>query len=523
MTESAPVNPRPARRFRAIIIAQAALVVLLGVWLLVIQRPIGWPDEWTIPVLGPIYPLSYLLPAALTLLGFGGLLAHLWRSMRREKIASHRRALAWTIAFGLAVGAWSLQMALWSVAPGSVSRMAAVQLSEVSTGYLGEAFRIEELGDYLRRYAREMPRKPEHVATHPPGAVLCFYAVREFGAALPALRQTALITSSTAVGITVEELATEVVAFPTVRWLGSEGLATAILASWLLGAAGALMPLVLFAALREPAGEERALAAAAVLALVPSMLFYFPTLDMLIALASTLMVAALAATQRHWAWSAVAGVIAAGALFVSLGALALVALGGIFLLLRAARQAGQSSDSSWSDTRSALIPLLAFGAGLLAGLGAWYAIGVDAAEVFSQGLGAHSSITGRASLRSYEIWAWLNLVEFAIFMGLPLTVLAGASIPGVIRTLRRTSSSALTAYLGAAALLALLLLDVSGVVKGETGRLWLFFVPWLAAAAAPLLMDEEGTRWRLLLIACALTALQLLLMAWAMQPIVRPY
>jgi hypothetical protein len=523
MQEKAPDNVRIAGRLRAVVIIQAVLIAALAAWLLVVQRPVGWPSEWSIPVLGPIYPLNFLLPAVLTLLGFGGLLAHLWRAMRREKIASHRRALAWTIALGLAIGAWSLQVALWSVAPDSVARMAAVQLSDVSTGYLGEAFTIRDLGDYLRGYADELPNKPEHVATHPPGAVLFFYAVRELGSTFPALRRSALIASSTAVGVSIEELGAEVVAHPTTRWLGSEGLATAIIASWLLGAAGALMPPIVFAALRRVAGTERALAAAAVLALTPSMLFYFPTLVMLMALASTLMMAALAATCRHAAWAVVAGLIAAAALFVSLGALALVALGGIFLLLRACRQAGQSGDTSWSDTRSAAVPVLTFGAGLLAGLGLWYAAGVDAAAVFSEGLGAHSSITGLASYRSYGVWVWMNLVEFAVFMGLPLTVLAAASVPRLIRTLRETSSRALVAYFGAAALLTLLMLDLSGVVKGETGRLWLFFVPWLAAAAAPDLVDRAGGRWRLLLTTCALTALQFLLMAWTMQPIVRPY
>ncbi|MFO8079115.1 MAG: hypothetical protein R6V07_02310 [Armatimonadota bacterium] len=516
-------NPRPSRRRRTVIIAQAVLVAALAAWVLVLQRPIGWPSEWSIPVIGPVYPLNFLLPPVLTLLGFGGLLAHLWRAMRREKIGSHRRALAWTIALGLAIGAWSLQVALWSVAPDSVERMAAVQLSDVSTGYLGEAFTIRDLGDYMRGYADEMPNKPEHVATHPPGAVLFFYGVRKLGSTFPALRRSALIASSTAVGVSIEELGAEVVAHPTTRWLGSDGLATAIIASWLLGAAGALMPPVVFAALRAVAGTERALAVAAVLALTPSMLFYFPTLVMLVALASTLMMAALAATCRHPAWGVVAGLIAAAALFVSLGAMALVALGGIFLLLRAARQAGQSGDTAWTDTRSAAVPVLGFGAGVLAGLGLWYAAGVDAAGVFSQGLGAHSSITGLASYRSYAVWVWMNLVEFAVFMGLPLTVLAAASVPRMISTLRETSSRALVAYFGTAALLTLLMLDLSGVVKGETGRLWLFFVPWLAAAAAPGLVDRGGGRWRLLVATCALTALQLLLMAWTMQPIVRPY
>lgn len=517
--DSRPNGPRRA----AIVVAQCVLVAALGVWLLLVQRPIGWPDEWVIPVLGAVYPISYLLAPAVTLLGFGGLLAYLWCSMRRERIASHRRALEWTIALGLAVGAWSLQMALWTVAPGGVPRLAAVQLSDVSTGYLGEAYTITDVGEYLRAYAREMPSKPEHVATHPPGAVLFFYAVRKLGEAVPALRRSALIASSTAVGVSIEELAAEVTRFPTARWRGSEGLATAILASWLLGACGALMPVILFAALRQTAGAERALAAAALVALTPSMLFHFPTLDMLIALASTLIAAALGATTRHWAWAGVAGLVVAAALFVSLGALALVALGGVFLLLRAVRQTGQSGDTSWSDTRSALVPLLGFGAGVLVGLGLWYAAGVDAARVFSEGLGAHSSITGQASYRSYGVWVWLNLVEFAIFMGLPLAVLAIASIPRIIGTLREVSSSALPSYLGAAALLTLLMLDLSGTVKAETGRLWLFFVPWLAAGAAPELVEERGSRRHLLVMTLALTAAQLLLMAWTMQPIVRPY
>ncbi len=367
-----------------------------------------------------------------------------------------------------------------------------------------------------------MPDRPEHVATHPPGAVLFFHAVRELGAAFPGLRRSALIASSTAVGMTIEELGAEVTRYPMSHWLGSEGLATAILASWLLGACGALMPAVIFATLRRTVGAERALAAAAVLALTPSMLLYFATLDQLIALAAALMAAALAGTQRHWAWAAVAGLIAAAALFVSLGALALVALAGVFLLLRGARQAGRSGDLSWTDTRSALVPLLVFGAGLALGIGLWYAAGVDAMRVFSEGLGAHS-VNGLMVLRRYGVWVWMNFVEFAIFLGLPLTVLVVASVPRIIRTLREVSSRALPAYLGGAALVTLLLLDISGGVKGETGRLWLFFAPWLAAAVGPELIDEAGTRRHLFAFTLGLTALQLLLMAWTMQPIMRPY
>ncbi len=524
MSEHEDNRERETRRLPVALIAtQTALVAGLGVWLLVLQRDVGWPDEWALPVLGPIYPVGFLLAPALALLGFGGLIVYLWRSLRREQVPSHRRGLAWSLAISLSIGAWCLQAALWSVAPESVPRLAAIQLSDVSTGYLGEAWRVRDLGDYLQSYAQDMPRKPEHVATHPPGAVLFFYAVRRLGQAIPPLSDAALFTSSTAVELSIRDLGVQVTKYPTAAWLGSEGLATAMLAAWLLGAAGALMPLIVFAALRGPMGDERALAGAALLALTPAMLLFFAVLDQLIALLATLMLAALAATQRHWAWSAVAGLIVAAALFVSLGALALAALGGVFLLLRAARQVGRSSDISWSDTRSVFVPPLAFGAGLLAGLGLWYAAGVDAAGVFSQGLTAHSSITGLASFRSYHIWVWLNLVEFAVFLGLPLAALVVAGVPRVVASLRAMSGRTLPAYLAASALLALLLLDVSGTVKGETGRIWLFFAPWLAAGVAPIIIDDEARDLRPLVIACALTALQVLVMAWTMQPIMRPY
>ncbi|MGC9318958.1 MAG: hypothetical protein ACP5KN_13075 [Armatimonadota bacterium] len=508
---------------RGLIAAQIVLVAALAVWLLLVGREIGWPGEWAWPVLGPVYPITHLLPPALVVIGFAGLIAYLWSSMLRERIPSHRRALAWSIAASLAVGAWVLQLSLWSVPPLSVPRLAAVQLSDVSTGYLSEAYRVDALEEYLDGYAREMGNKPEHVATHPPGAVIFFYAVRRLGQLLPGLNRLALTAGSTAVNLTIPELAAEVGRYPTTAWQGSDGLATAMLASWLLGACGALMPVVLFAALRGPMGEGRALGAAALVALTPSVLLFFPLLDELIALLGALMLAALVATQRHWAWAAVAGAVAATALFVSLGALALVALGAIFLLLRAAKQAGQSADSSWSDTRSVLVPLAAFAAGLAGGIGLWYAAGVDAITVFSEGLSAHSSITGRASFRSYHVWVWLNLVEFAIFLGLPLAATVVASAGRFARELRPMSGRMLPAYLGASALLTLLLLDASGTVKGETGRLWMFFAPWLAGSVAPWLCGDDGSRWRLLAITCGLTALQLLLMAWTMQPIIRPY
>ncbi len=287
MTDSAdtcePQKPDRRPRSYGLIIVQAALVVGLAVWVLVFKLNLGWGEEWLIRV-HPPYRLSSLLPAVVVLLGVGGLVGYLWKLMRREPHTVTRHALAWSVAATLAVGAWLLQVALWSVSPGRLPLLAAVQLSHVSTGYLGEAYRIEDLGRYLREYARDMPTKTEHVATHPPGAVLFFYAVRRAGEVMPGLNALAVTAATTGSGMSLAVIAEAIPYYPPATWRGERQFATAMLASWLLGAMGCLTVVLLFASTRSVLGQDRALAAAAVTALAPSMLFHFPLLDQLIAL-----------------------------------------------------------------------------------------------------------------------------------------------------------------------------------------------------------------------------------------------
>ncbi len=519
----APEPAPPARRLPLrLLIAQAALVVALVVWIIVLGRPLGIEWEWCIRVRPWIYPLRFLAPGLLTLAGFGGLIWYLWRAMRREKIAHHRAGLAWTIAVSLVAGAWCMQVALWTMVPAYVVELAAIQFSHVSTGYLEEAYTIDDLPRYLREYARDMPSKVEHVATHPPGAVLFFYGVRRAGEMMPALNDWALTVATAGSEMKLDEVRAAIMSYPGPTWKGEHALATAVVSSYLLGALGCLMVIIVFAATRSALGDERALVAAAMLGLAPSLLLFFPLLDQLIAFFGALMLAALAGTQRHWAWSLVAGLVGAAAMFVSLGALALLAIGGVFLLLRALLVRGGQADLTWAGRFGGFAALAGYAVGLVVGLAAWRVIGVDTIGVISAGLGSHSHIAGTSSFRSWHIWVWLNLIEFGVFLGLPLAAATVAAVPRVVSDLRSRSAQALPAYLAGAALLTLLALDISGIVRGETSRIWLFFVPFLVPAASRVLLDDEGDI-RPFVIALALTGLQLIAMGYAMQPIIRPY
>ncbi|MER5504941.1 hypothetical protein ABT052_06365 [Streptomyces sp. NPDC002766] len=84
---------------------------------------------------------------------------------------------------------------------------------------------------------------------------------------------------------------------------------------------------------------------------------------------------------------------------------------------------------------------------------------------------------GAGGVRPYGYWVWANLACTVFIVG-----------PATVAGLRRTRVSRADALgtLVAAALLALLVADVSGMSKAETERIWLPFAIWLLPACAAL-------------------------------------
>jgi hypothetical protein len=74
--------------------------------------------------------------------------------------------------------------------------------------------------------------------------------------------------------------------------------------------------------------------------------------------------------------------------------------------------------------------------------------------------------------RSYLLWLPFNLLDTAIFLGLPVAALL----------VRRAGEGGLPSRV---VLGALLLLDVTGTVRGEAGRIWTPLLPFLLLGACP--------------------------------------
>ncbi|MGH3773283.1 MAG: hypothetical protein ACRDRW_18120, partial [Pseudonocardiaceae bacterium] len=134
-----------------------------------------------------------------------------------------------------------------------------------------------------------------------------------------------------------------------------------------------------------------------------------------------------------------------------------------------------------------LAPLLVAGAGVAAVVAAFAAAGFWWLEGYRQVTIRYYQPGEYGLVRPYGYWVWADLACLAVVLG-P----AGAAGLRRVITLERAHPRALVA-LCAAAVLAVLAADLSGLSKAEVERIWLPFAVWLVAAAG--LLPARRARW----------------------------
>ncbi|MFF7970651.1 hypothetical protein [Streptomyces sp. NPDC007905] len=419
---------------------------------------VHWPPllaEWD-PHLGPGTPAAVLLAAAAVAYG-PPLAARLpWRALLAAAWAT---ATAWICSLALVDG-WHR---------GIAGRLTTRE------EYLRVIDRFHDapatLRDFTHHIVKGTPAPwPAHVAGHPPASTLTFVLLDRIG----------------------------------LRGGGWAGM-------WcvLVGATACVAVLV---AVRALADETLARRAAPFLALTPAAVWLGTSADAYFAAVAAwaLALLALAVTKRSPARAAASGLLLGLTCYLSYG-LTLVALPAVAVLLL-----GRDGIRA----RPALPPALLAGLAVvplaftLAGFNWWTAYHLLVTRYY-QGVGG---------TRPYGYWVWANLACAALITG-PATAAglrrtAGtltrtdgtltwrASTPAAPRT---SAAPVRLALLVCAALLALLIADLSGLSKAETERIWLPFAVWLLPACAYL------TRPRAWLTAQAVLALllnHLLLTGW---------
>jgi hypothetical protein len=100
--------------------------------------------------------------------------------------------------------------------------------------------------------------------------------------------------------------------------------------------------------------------------------------------------------------------------------------------------------------------------------------------LLGQALGQH---LGYENERPYLPWVFLHPYELMMFTGFPVALLALAGAARSIRALRVFDWRRVD-VVSVSLVVTLIVLAVSGTARGETGRVWLFFAPFILLAAA---------------------------------------
>ncbi|MGY0021601.1 hypothetical protein [Streptomyces sp. cg35] len=359
-----------------------------------------------------------------------------------------------------AATAWILSLALvdgWH-------RGIAVRLT-TKYEYLRVIDRFHDIPATLRDYTRHIlidspDHWPAHTAGHPPAAPLTFVLLDRIG-------------------------------------LGGGGWA----GMWCI-VVGATASVAVLVAVRALASEESARRAAPFLVLAPAAVWMGASADAYFAAVAAWAVAllALAVTGRSVGWAAAAGLLFGLTCYLSYG-LTLVALIGAAVLFLGRQRV--------LERPAALALLLLAGLAVvpavftLAGFNWWEAYRLLTTRYYQ----------GAGGIRPYGYWVWANLACTVLIAG-PATVAglrrAGARLLPRPRP-RLAEPSTRLALLVSAALLALLIADLSGMSKAETERIWLPFTMWLLASGALL---PRPRPWLAAQAALALAVNHLLLTGW---------
>lgn len=441
--------------------------------------PLGVPREWEwLPrardlQLG-LYTLASVLLCLLTVGLVGQVLA---------RPGSPRPAVCGLLVLMCVLASGAMLVAPVADDPVAVATLGATTTSVGAMGYYGLAVKFDDLAAGFRMYVTRDTAlgMPGRIQTHPPGPFLWAHWGRRLTQRWPALTQAAMGFVNWRYGFTAEHLhefafgyampGTINVAEAPGAWL--HGLVTTL--------CGGLLPATAFLLAAGLWDRRAGLAAAVIGATLPALLAFVPSIDGLAAVLGMLPVVCLAWAVRRNSFplAIAAGVALAIALLWTTGLLAVLGpmVGLTFAAARRDHQGRRASTRPWWLLATALLTLGA-AHGML-----FLTTGYSLPRDFQVMSAVHH---GQVGGRSYWLWLPMNVWDFVLFMGPTLALLVAASV--VWR--RPLPSEVQGAVLGMVGTLLVILL--SGVTRGEVGRIWLFMMPLLTPGVAGWLTRLPG-------------------------------
>jgi hypothetical protein len=493
----------------------AAWAVTLLFLIVVIKRllPLGVPGEgqWVWAYRDTVAPVFTFGLPLLVFMGVIAVWAYVWEQSEKKALRGAFVALIFFV-----VGACALRASIQKINtnPPEIPEAFYVGwtiVSRVSTTYFADALTVGSVPEFLRTFPERMRQSDWHGKTHPPGTILFFYLVDRW------LHQSPNVAGALMRWMgwqAWEEVSAgrELVQGRTGVRLDDTSLVAAAAAGYLLPMLGCWGLMPLFQLTRRLFDDRTAWALALLWLVVPSLDLFFPVVDQIYL---TLAIVVLWLLGEGLArpcgrFTAAAGIALSFGLFMTFSFLALLAVCVLWIGLATLRQ------------RDVMLRRLAvFAVGLLLPMVVLYLLfGLNMLTVLQIALTAHGGVTER---RIRSVWMVVNLMDFFMLLGLPITLFFMVSFFHHVKKFRAASANqrSVADALLLAYVITLLLLNVSGVVRGEVGRIWMFLTPVPLVWAAHAIADDEqrgGLRVGILSSAALLQTLVLQREVWFVRP-----
>ncbi len=431
---------------------QAGFVVAVGLafaaGVLLKQKPLnGFPNliHWMWPWRDlPVFKTAITLIAPLMMISLV-----LWRMERDENAGNQSgssplhvgpsQRTPWSLLCLLALSNFLLQVLSMIAEPRGLRLVGDIVRSPLATSYYTDATTIQGVVAWLRTF--HQAHLGFHSSTHAPGPILFYYAF--------------------------------------VKVFGSRGAA---IGGYAVGAIGSLGVLLIykFAGLWSNDQKVR-LTASAFYALVPALTLFFPEFDQCYPIVAMLMilfwVKGLNTLRPVSAYAAWLGLVLFAATFLAYGLLtvgAFLAYYGLYWLWH------EKAAGRWRT----LLGTSGVALGVFVALHAvlWQATGFKAIASFEHARRAQAFYAGILN-RPYAAASLVDPYDFFLGAGM-------MALPLLVLSLRHCGRDRALTLIAVATILSV---DLTGFLRGETARLWLFCQPLVAV---PVAMELSSYRWR---------------------------
>lgn len=322
-------------------------------------------------------------------------------------------------------------------------------------GYFTASLFVDDLGDFLHVYSQNVLLLPMHAQGHPPGAILFFWFINKIALFFPSLGELMNNISPAHEDVRLLWLS-----------LAPHQKLGAVISIIVIPFISSLIILPIYFLGKYVYDLRIGLRAALLYIFVPSVTLFLPINDVFISIFPifSLLIFIKGLNKENKFYIFISGIIFFIGIFFSISMLPLAIVFLVLFILSFLNKRALISSNSLQLGASFLLGLALFPFLLFIFFEFNF---IELVKVLMSGL---------PESRSYSIWLFYNLYDFFTFAGIPLLIIFAYMTKNLLTNISKNKLGK-TDHLFLSFFVMLFLLDLSGAVRGEVGRIWLPFIP----------------------------------------------